>query len=83
MRDYQRLRSEDARDVSTRAHSISSPLHYSNGTPQCKDPTQCKTCYNAARLAVQHYRPIIEKRVVQHMVHHYDAGCTMPHPGSD
>lgn len=80
-RDYQRLREQDARDEHAMAFSISAPLHHCTKTPKCEDPTQCRLCSNAARLAVQHYRPIIEKRTVEVFIQYFDAGCNMPHGG--
>ena len=82
-RDYDRLRAEDKRDVDLMARTNTSYLHHSVGTPQCSDPTVCALCHNAARLAVQHYRPIIEKRIVGRLVEEYDAGCKAHHPGDD
>lgn len=82
-RDYQALKNQDQNDVRTMAWSIHTYLHFCTETPTCEDPTQCKMCFNAARLAVQHYRPIIEKRTVRRFVDYFDAGCTMSHPGGD
>lgn len=82
-RDYDRLRAQDKQDVNRMARTNSSYLHHSVGTPQCADPTVCKLCHNAARLAVQYYRPVIEKRIVGRLVEEYDAGCSGPHFGDD
>lgn len=83
MRNYERLREQDARDVITMTHVISTPLHYTTKTKQCSDPTACPMCSNAARLAVQHYRPIIERRVIEQINRQFDVRCTMSHPGGD
>lgn len=83
MRDYQALRDRDARDAHALSYTLSAPLRHCVGTSQCKHPPDCPMCSNAARLAVQTYRPIIERRMVEHIVHEYDAGCRMAHPGSD
>ena len=81
VRDYEKLRTQDKRDAQSMAYVISAPLHHCVGTPQCSDPPGCDLCSNAARLAVQHYRPVIERRVVQSLMDSYDVRCPMPHPG--
>lgn len=83
MRDYEKLRRQDALDMLSLSYKISGPLHHCTKTQQCSSPPDCDMCYNAARLSVQSYRPMVEKRVVEHLVHEYNAGCTMPHPGGD
>lgn len=83
MRDYPKLRGQDADDARMIAYRISAPLHHCVGTKQCQDPTRCAMCMNAGRLAVQEYRKVVERRVVNKIVSDYDAGCSMPHPGSD
>lgn len=82
-RDYKALRRDDELDATAMAWAIQNALHYCIKIPPCKDATRCVVCSNAARLAVQHYRPIIEKRVVDRLVNYYGAGCTGPHPGDD
>lgn len=82
-RDYQRLQEQDRIDARRLAYHLSAPLHHCTSTPQCKDATQCPMCSNAARLAVQDYRPTVEKRTVGTFVDHFGAGCTLPHPGDD
>jgi len=82
-RDYQRLTTQNEQDVLNMAHANSAPLHYCTQTAQCEDPTTCPLCFAAARLAVQFYRPIIEKRVVESLMTAYDVRCTLPHPGGD
>lgn len=83
MRDYQKLQEQDRKDIATLAHRNKQPLHYCTGTTQCTDPMKCDMCYNAARLAVQIYRPLLEERVVQGIMRSYDVRCTLPHPGGD
>lgn len=80
-RNFERLKEQDRRDAQQMAYAISAPLHHTTGTRQCADPTECAMCSNAARLAVQHYRPIIERRTVHTFVDYFGAGCTMPHGG--
>lgn len=82
-RDYARLRAEDKRDADRMAYANSAFLHHCVGTPQCVTPIECPLCSNAARLAVQHYRPIIEKRMVEKLMSEYDVRCQMAHVGGD
>lgn len=83
LRDYQKLRKQDVADAERMARSISPYLHHSINQPNCPNPLLCLLCTNAARLAVQHYRPIIEKRVVESLMENYNVSCTLPHPGGD
>lgn len=80
-RDYQQLQEQDRRDAERMAWANRSYLHHCTGTITCVDATTCDLCSNAARLAVQHYRPIIEKRTVQTFIDYFNAGCTFPHGG--
>ncbi len=82
MRDFNALQQRDIRDAEILARQISAPLHHCVDTTQCTSPTECPMCMNAGRLAVQNYRKVIERRVVDHLVREYDAGCQFPH-GSD
>lgn len=82
-RDYAALRESDRRDAEAMAYAISTPLHNTTDVPWCERPTECPLCSNAARLAVQHYRPIIERRIIESLTRAYGAGCAMPHPGDD
>lgn len=82
-RDYQRLQEQDKKDAQKMAFAISTYLHHSTGIPNCEDPNQCLMCSNATRLAVQHYRPIMEQRVVQSVMDMYNVSCNLPHPGGD
>lgn len=81
IRDYQRLKRQDSEDAVRMAYANSSYLHHCTNTTQCQDAVECDMCMNAARLAVQHYRPIIEKRTVEVSIRYFDAGCKMPHGG--
>jgi len=81
MRDYERLRERDLRDMEDMAYKNRNPLHHSTGIPLCEHPRDCKLCTNAARLAIQHYRPILERRVVEHIMSEYDVRCEFPHGG--
>lgn len=83
MRDYAKLRGQDADDGRWLARRISAALHHCAETPQCTDPTACRLCANAARLAVQEYRGVIERRVVASLMSAYDVQCDRPHPGGD
>lgn len=82
-RSFNQLRDMDADDARRMAYAISQPLHYCTGTPQCKDPLRCPMCKDATRLAVQWYRPVLERRVVETIQSLYGITCQMSHPGSD
>lgn len=82
-RNYQQLTMQDNADARSMAYTISGYLHVSTKTIKCQNPLECLMCMNAARLAVQHYRPIIEARVVDSLMSLYNVRCTMPHPGDD
>lgn len=82
-RDYQKLKLQDAADAEQMALSISPYLHHSINRSSCQNPLLCLLCTNVARLAVQHYRPIMEQRVVQSVMDMYNVRCTRPHPGDD
>lgn len=84
MRDWPKVHEQDQADVRRMAHANQSYLHHSvEDKRSCDDPMKCKLCYNAARLAVQHYRRILEKRIVNHIMSEYDVQCEMTHPGGD
>lgn len=82
-RNWQTMREQDQNDIRTMAMTNSSALHYCTMTKHCGDPLNCTLCMESARLAVQHYRPIIEKRVVGTLMDAYDVRCRLPHPGGD
>lgn len=82
-RDYVNLHTKDMDDIRTMARANSSALHYSTKTPTCESPTSCMLCMQSARLAVQHYRLIIETRVVKSLMDAYGIKCDLPHPGGD
>jgi hypothetical protein len=83
MRDYQKLKEQDAIDARRMAYANSQYLHHSTKTPHCTNVLECLLCTESARLAVQHYRPIIEDRVVATIMDLYNIRCRLPHPGSD
>jgi len=83
MRNYEKLREQDQRDVYGMAYANNQALHYSTKTTTCKDPLLCLLCMESARLAVQWYRPRIEKRVVESIIDAYDVRCNMTHISSD
>ncbi len=83
MRDYEALRVQDKADADRMARANSSFLHHCMQTIQCADPTVCVLCSNAARLAVQHYRPIIEKRMIEDLTRRYDARRGGPYLSMD
>jgi|GEM_PF-3699062 len=82
-RSFERLREQDERDAQRLAYAIRGPLHYTTGTPECRGSTLCDMCANAARLAVQSYRPVIAKRVVETIQNLYGIRCEMSHPGDN
>lgn len=83
MRDWEKVREQDARDARAMALANSSYLHYSTNTKPCQDPLTCRLCTESARLAVQHYRPIIETRVVESLMSAYNVRCKLTHVGGD
>lgn len=80
-RNYERLQEQDEADTRAMANANSAPLHYTTSTPQCKVPTDCPMCWNAARLSVQWYRERIELRVVNSLMDLYNIKCEFPHGG--
>lgn len=69
MKDWAKFREQEARDMKEMAYAISSPLHFSTNTPRGKcgldHNPPCDLCSNAARLVVQAYGPILERRFVK------------------
>lgn len=82
-RDYERLREQDRRDVEQMAWANRGALHHSTKTPECTDATRCGLCSNAARLAVQHYRPRLEKRFVEQVGQMFNVPTGWSPPCSD
>jgi hypothetical protein len=82
-RNYVQLQEQDKRDIIGMAYANSRVLHYSTGTIQCENPTQCMLCTESARLAIQWYRPLLEERFVRNIQAFYGITCPIPHLSLD
>lgn len=86
-KDWERFRAQEKRDMEAMARSISSPLHFSTKIPRgtcCNTGyPPCDLCSNAARLVVQEYGPMLERRFVEQVGRMFDVPTGWSPPCSD